>query len=164
MIALETEPLPMPNPYRARVPASGPALARIGETLDAFCAAEHLPDAVAWQLRVALDEIIGNIVAYGPAAGRTPTIEVSLHRGSRGVEIVVEDDGPAFDPLSSPAPDLTRPLEERQPGGLGIALVRSLMDAVRYERTPRNVLTLWKRITPDDPAGTIADDHHSDNQ
>ena len=46
----------------------------------------------------------------------------------------VSDTANAFDPLSLPSPDLTLPLEQRKPGGLGVMLVRKLMDEVHYER------------------------------
>jgi anti-anti-sigma factor len=62
------------------------------------------------------------------------------------VEVTVADDGPAFNLLLQPEPDVTSPLQTRQPGGLGISLVKSLMDEVRYERTNRNVLTIRKRL------------------
>jgi anti-sigma regulatory factor (Ser/Thr protein kinase) len=73
---------------------------------------------------------------------------VWFHREGPLVEVTVADDGPAFDPLARPDPVVTEPLERRQPGGLGIALVKALMDEVRYERTTRNVLTMRKRIEP----------------
>ena len=61
--------------------------------------------------------------------------------------IRVEDDGRAFDPLQAPPPDLDLPLEERPVGGLGIHIVRSVMDAVEYQRRGgRNVLTMRKTI------------------
>lgn len=118
-----------------------PAVRRIAEALDAFCADERLPHEVAWRLRVALDEIVANIVAYTPAAAHG-TLDVWFRRNGGAVEVIVADDGPAFDPLARPAPDVTLPLEARQPGGLGIALVKSLMDEVSYTRTTRNVLTI----------------------
>jgi anti-sigma regulatory factor (Ser/Thr protein kinase) len=62
------------------------------------------------------------------------------------VEVTVADDGPAFNPLLQPEPDTTLPLASRQPGGLGITLIKSLMDDVRYERTDRNILTVRKRL------------------
>lgn len=136
----------MPNRRRTHVPAAASALGRVAEALDGFCAAERLPDDTTWRLRVAVDEIVANIVAYGAAGGAIPTIDVAFRRNRDGVEVVVADDGPAFDPLARPDPDITLPLESRQPGGLGIALVKSLMDDVRYERTTRNVLTMWTQI------------------
>lgn len=133
-------------PHSRRAPPSTAALARVAGALDAFCAAEHLPAGVAWRLRVAVDEVVANILSHGGSLAGPPEIEVALHRHGTDVQVIVSDDGPAFDPLARPDPDVTLPLDARQPGGLGIALVKSLMDEVTYERTARNVLTLRKRI------------------
>jgi len=143
----------------AHIPIAGTAASQAAGMLDAFCAAEQLPDEVAWRLRVVLDEIVANVVAYanhGPGA----TMDVWFSRDDDLVKISVADDGPAFDPLARPLPNVTLPLEQRQVGGLGIALVRSLMDDVQYERTTRNILTIRKRIEPgggDGEAGGHAD-------
>jgi anti-sigma regulatory factor (Ser/Thr protein kinase) len=118
---------------------------QVADSLDAFCTEERLPHEVAWRLRVALDEIVANIVAYGNTEGHA-ALDVWFRRIGDCVEITVEDDGPPFDPLARPAPDVRLPLEARSPGGLGIALVRALMDDVRYARTDRNLLTLRKQI------------------
>jgi anti-sigma regulatory factor (Ser/Thr protein kinase) len=48
--------------------------------------------------------------------------------------MTIEDDGPRFDPLSLPPPDVTAGLAERPVGGLGLFLVRQLMDVVSYDR------------------------------
>ncbi|CAN5727805.1 hypothetical protein BH24ACI5_BH24ACI5_13660 [soil metagenome] len=147
----------------AHISVADAALEQAAGALDAFCAAERLPEHVVWRLRVALDEIVANIVAYG-AQGASPAhpsavIDVWLSREGEVVEITVADDGPAFNPLLRPDPDVTLPLEKRVPGGLGIALVKSLMDEVQYERTSRNVLTIRKRIeTP--PEGNTETDGH----
>lgn len=124
------------------------AVEQVAGSLDAFCIEERLPHEVAWRLRVAVDEIVANIVAYGPAGGPA-ALDVWFRRIGDTVEITVEDDGPPFDPLARPAPDIRLPLEARSPGGLGIALVRALMDDVRYARTDRNVLTIRKQIDAD---------------
>lgn len=137
--------------HRSSGPDAAPALARATGALDAFCAAERLPDALVWRLRVVLDEVISNIVRHGGAGARPRAIDVTFRRQADLVEMRVSDDGPAFDPLARPAPDVTLPLEARQPGGLGIALVRALTDDARYEWTGRNVLTVRARI---DDAGT----------
>jgi serine/threonine-protein kinase RsbW len=58
----------------------------------------------------------------------------------------VEDDGQPFNPLEAPEVDTTKPLEERTIGGLGIHLVRKLMDGLDYQRQgDRNLLTMKKK-------------------
>lgn len=138
----------MPAGRHAHFDVAGKAVSQVAGALDAFCVAERLPDDVAWRLRVALDEIVANIVAHAHRGLEPFVIDVWFHRLDDTVEISIADDGPAFDPLARPLPDVSLPLEQRPVGGLGIALVRSLMDEVCYERTTRNILTIRKRLTP----------------
>ena len=153
----------MPAGRHTHVSPAAPAIGQIAGALDAFCAAERLPEDVAWRLRVALDEIVANIVSYSrPVTGRAG-LDVWFRRDGPLVEITVADDGPAFDPLSRPEPDVTSSLDAREPGGLGIALVKSLMDEVWYERTSRNVLTIRKRIDAAPADGGTGTDENSTN-
>jgi anti-sigma regulatory factor (Ser/Thr protein kinase) len=72
-------------------------------------------------------------------------VDLVLEDGVLRVEIV--DEAAAFDPLARPAPDTDQALEERPIGGLGIHIVKQLMDDVRYRREGgKNVLTLTKRL------------------
>jgi serine/threonine-protein kinase RsbW len=153
----------MPAGRHTHVSPAAPAVGQVAGALDAFCAAERLPEHLAWRLRVVLDEIVANIVAYG-ARGAAPGLDVWFRREGDLVEVTVADDGPAFDPLARPDPDVTLPLEARQPGGLGIALVKSLMDEVCYERTTRNVLTIRKRIDAGPAGGGAGADEHPTDQ
>jgi serine/threonine-protein kinase RsbW len=141
-----TMPEQPPLKPAAHVVAAPDAARRLADALDAFCAREGVPEPDAWKLRVALDEIVANIVGYGATQDGVPEIDVWFSRQAEIVELVVADSGLPFDPLSRPPPDLTLPLEARTPGGVGITLVKSLMDDVRYERTTANVLTLRKTI------------------
>ena len=127
----------------ARIGGTRAAL-QVTETLDQFVAAERIPEGIAWRVRVALDEIVANLVAHTmpDRPGGPPAFDLWLRVDSGVVQITIADDGPPFNPLLHPDPDVTSPLEVRKPGGLGIALVKSLMDDVQYERTDRNVLTL----------------------
>ena len=125
----------------------GGAPAAAAAAFETFCAAERLPADVVWRLGVALDEAVANIVAHGAEGGAAATVlDIWFARHGRTVEITVADDGTPFNPLLIKDPDVRGPLESRQPGGLGIMLVKALTDDVRYERTTRNVLTIRQHI------------------
>ena len=153
----------MPAGKHARFEADAAAIGQAAAALDGFCSSEQVPRDAIWPLQVALDEIVGNIVSHAAAGRAVPAFDVWFRRAGESIEIVVADDGPPFDPLERPAPDVTLPLDARQPGGLGIMLVKSLMDDVRYERTTRNVLTIRKRInTGGEPGGAGPDEHSAE--
>jgi len=86
-----------------------------------------------------------NLIEHG-YAGRAPgPIGLSVDASSERVVVTIEDQAPPFDPVSTTAPDLGAPLDEWRPGGLGLHLVRRLVDDVRYESRPDgNCLTLVK--------------------
>lgn len=120
-----------------------PALTRF---LQDFWSAARLPPEQAPPFELALEEVFMNIVMHGSPAG-TARVEVSLVLAGEGLTMTVEDDGPQFDPLSLPLPDVTSGLEERPVGGLGVFLTRKMMDEVRYQRVAaRNRLTMTRRI------------------
>ena len=117
-----------------------------------FAARHRLPAAALHDLSVAFDEALSNIVKYG--YGDDARHEISVQLTIAGTQVVAEvrDDGIPFDPLSVPAPRLEGGIDERPIGGLGIYLLRQLMDEVRYERRGnRNVLVMKKRISGDAP-------------
>lgn len=120
-------------------------LRTLAASVDEFCAAHGVADDVRHDLHVALDEIVNNVVRH--AAPRHPHIDVRLGIDDTNVEVTVEDDGGAFDLHDAPPPDVTLPIEQRRVGGLGIYLVRQLMDEVQYHRIEGvNRLTLRRRL------------------
>lgn len=129
-----------------------PELGRLAETVDAFCADRGLPETLAFQINLALDELLTNIISYGYVDQDRHRIEVALLYDDGSLRIDIVDDGRPFDPLGAAEPDLGAPIEERRVGGLGIHLVKTMMDAVEYRRSAdRNHLTLRKDI-PASPA------------
>jgi anti-sigma regulatory factor (Ser/Thr protein kinase) len=111
--------------------------------------AERHPPLAAVQadLGVVLDEVVSNIVHYGYAAGASGPVTVALVLENSVLRLEIVDEGAAFDPLARPAPDTGQALEDRPIGGLGIHLVRQLMDEARYRREgDKNVLILTKRL------------------
>jgi anti-sigma regulatory factor (Ser/Thr protein kinase) len=126
------------------------------EALDQLFAftAQALPEAtVSAALRRSVDfvleEYFTNIVKYGGGEG---AIDVAIEFDGRGVEVTLtEPDARFFDVTQFPAADMTRPLAERQPGGLGLHLARRMVDTLRYEYAPaerRGQITFTIGIPP----------------
>jgi serine/threonine-protein kinase RsbW len=137
---------------RLSVPGTDEGIRTALDALEALMAARGLAKAVTWPVEVSLDEVLANVVRHGlEGRGVAATVELEL-RLDVGVEpavceVVVTDDGPQFDPLQAPEPDTSLGVEDRPIGGLGIALVRRLMDEAEYERRDgRNRLRLRRRL------------------
>ena len=104
------------------------------------------PMKAQMQLAVAIDEILSNIAsyAYGPEGGEA-TLE--YEHGEGRVKLTFTDSGRPYDPLGREDPDTTLPAEEREPGGLGIFMVKRTMDDCGYEyRDGRNVFWIVKKV------------------
>jgi serine/threonine-protein kinase RsbW len=124
-------------------------LARVSQRLNEFGAHQRLGAQVLHDLNLALEEILANIISYGYADSREHEITVSLDAQPGEVRVDVEDDGRPFNPLESPEPYSGDSLDDRPVGGLGIHLVRALMDGLEYRRQgDRNLLTM-KKTTQD---------------
>jgi anti-sigma regulatory factor (Ser/Thr protein kinase) len=125
------------------------ATAQLGPGLDALEAAlrgQRLPEATVLDLRLVAEEILTNQAKYGHDDDAEHWVRVRLTVVPGEVTLEFSDDGRPFDPLAAPPPDLTAGAE-RPVGGLGIALVRSLVDSAEYSRLgSENVLTLRKRV------------------
>lgn len=115
--------------------------------LHGFWQAESLPDELLFPFELALEEVFLNVAMHGGGAQGPATVWLELERADGRLSLSLSDDGPAFDPLSLPTPDLDAPLEERPVGGLGVHLVREMMDGVSYHhRDGRNSLSMWKSL------------------
>jgi len=125
-------------------------LARVAAALEAFAAEHGLGDKDVFDVTLALDEVLTNVIWYAFDGGAEQWIDVRVTLGDLDLEVEVRDGGRAFDPLSVPAVDLAleRPAEEREIGGLGMHLVRHAMHALEYRREDdRNVLTMRRRVS-----------------
>jgi len=122
-------------------------LDRLDEILDRFGGEGRLPSSAMAELRIVCDEIVSNVIHHAYPQGGQHDIEVRLEMAGPRLTLTVSDDGVPFDPLAIPSPDTTRPLEEREPGGLGIHLVRSLAAEMSYARRDgRNVVSLVMKV------------------
>ena len=103
--------------------------------------------SLAKQIKLAVEEAVVNVMDYAYPAGMTGHIAVQATSDGQWLTFVITDSGVAFDPTEKEKADTTLSAEDRPVGGMGILLVRELMDSINYERTDgRNVLTLKKKI------------------
>lgn len=147
MVPLLAADMPSTPRTAVSVAATPAGIAVAADTLSQFWVEAGFDPEVAWAVQVVLDEVLSNIVRHGTRQGPAPLIDVTFAAIEGGLEVTVVDDGPEFDPLQLPEPDLTSPLEERRIGGLGVHLVRQLMDSVDYvRRDGRNWLVITRRV------------------
>ena len=117
------------------------------EQLAAIWADNGLPQGAEYHVSLVLDEALSNIIRHGGIAGTDHQIRVRFALDGDAFLIELEDNGKPFDPLEAPVPDLPARLDQRQPGGLGVFLVRTLMDEIQYESCAgRNLLRIRKAI------------------
>ena len=104
-------------------------------------------DKDIYNIQLAADEAASNIIEHAYEGVSNGLLELSCGVKGDTITIVLVDHGESFDPSEIPLPDLKADLSDRKIGGLGIFLMRKLMDEVRYEIKPNhtNVLTMTKR-------------------
>jgi anti-sigma regulatory factor (Ser/Thr protein kinase) len=128
-------------------PAANIDLPTLNRELNQAWEAAGLTPEGLFPFELALEEVFVNAITHGAQAGQIRHFELAFSYANGRAALVLRDDAPAFDPLSLATPDLDADLEERSVGGLGIHLVRELMDEVTYRRTEGcNELTLAKHI------------------
>ncbi len=107
--------------------------------------ASKLDPAMTDTLNLALEEAVTNVIMYAYPEGTSGEINLAASVGENSITFTIIDSGRAFDPTAKDAVDINAGLEERPVGGLGIHLVRKIMDLVRYERIgEKNILYLTK--------------------
>lgn len=104
------------------------------------------PDIV-FNLNLVLEEAVVNVINYAYPKEEHQYIYLSATMKDGSIVLVLTDTGKEFDPTAAPEADITLSADERQIGGLGIFLIRQIMNEVKYERIEgKNVLTLEKKL------------------
>jgi anti-sigma regulatory factor (Ser/Thr protein kinase) len=112
----------------------------VGETFE-------LPMKVVLNLNLVLEEAVTNVIMYAYPQEQNEHIYLTAKKQDDRLVFVLTDSGIAFDPTQTPDADITLCADERQIGGLGIFLIRKIMNEVKYERIDdKNVLTLEKEL------------------
>ncbi len=120
---------------------------QLAEFVDMVCEEAGLDMPVAMQMNLAMEEAVVNVMTYAYPTGTKGDVCIEAQTDEDCLTFTITDQGTPFDPTGSKEVDTTLSAEERPIGGLGIHLVRTLMDAIRYERRDgHNVLTLTKKL------------------
>lgn len=137
----------MRHGFRMSIDAHPGGVGRANAAFAEFAETHGLPDSVRRSLSVALDELIANALSHGLAGRDAGSVTVVAELDEERVSVTVIDDGPPFDPFGEAGPDTTLSVEERPIGGVGIHLVRRLVDDLSYRRQDGcNVVVLVKQL------------------
>jgi sigma-B regulation protein RsbU (phosphoserine phosphatase) len=124
-----------------------PEVEKVLVAFEEFGKNSQVPESVRHDIKLAFDELLNNTVSYGYTDDAEHEIQISIDRLADRLDITIIDDGIPFDPLQKETPNVKASMEERGIGGLGIFLVRKLMDDVSYKREDgKNILTLVKLL------------------
>ena len=106
-----------------------------------------LNEAEIYEVQLAVDEAATNIIEHGYGMECPSRIDVTCEYLENGLKVVIYDDADPFDPSKVPEPEINVTLDEIKPRGLGIFIMRKMMDEVNYESSPDrgNTLTMIKR-------------------
>jgi sigma-B regulation protein RsbU (phosphoserine phosphatase) len=123
---------------------------RVKEHFDTFCEHYGIPKQVRLKMHVVFDELLTNIVSYAYPDKNDHDIGIKVELSADRLKVSMVDDGVPFNPLGVETPDTELPLEQRKIGGLGIHLVRKMMDKVSYRRRiDKNVITVVEYMEVD---------------
>lgn len=120
-------------------------LSLLAPFVEEICDELGLGPELVFNLNLVLEEAVTNVVMYAYPEGESHQIWLSAEEHAGCLTFTLQDEGAAFDPTEVPDADVTLSAEEREIGGLGIFLIRQIMNEVTYQRIEgRNVLTMKK--------------------
>ena len=120
---------------------------RLAEFIDEVCETAGLDMATTMKLNLAVEEAVVNVMNYAYPQGTVGDIYIEVQVDNNQLEFIISDSGTPFDPTTKAEVDTTLSAEERTIGGLGIHLVRNIMDSINYERVNgKNILALIKKL------------------
>ena len=122
-------------------------ISRLAAFIEEVGEAFALTPDVVFNLNLVLEEAVVNIIHYAYPKEEHQYIYLSAHLHKGSIVFVLTDTGKEFDPTLAPEADITLSADEREIGGLGIFLIRQIMNEVRYQRIDgKNILTLEKKL------------------
>jgi sigma-B regulation protein RsbU (phosphoserine phosphatase) len=120
---------------------------QLADFVDMVCEELDFDPSLAIQMNLAIEEAVVNVMSYAYPAGVIGNVNIEAQANDERLKFIITDNGIPFDPTAKAEVDTTLSAEDRPIGGLGIHLVRQLMDSINYERIGgKNILTLRKKL------------------
>jgi serine/threonine-protein kinase RsbW len=134
--------------FQLHVPSSTENLSMIRDFVGNIGQRAGMSPAEQAKLELAVDEACANVIEHAYGSDSTHEVTVKAKLDSESVQIEIIDTGRGFDPAAIEQVDLEQMIHKRKSGGLGLRLIRSLMDEVKYEIVPgeKNELRMIKRL------------------
>ena len=121
---------------------------RLNTFIDEVCEANGFDMSTTMQINLAIEEAVVNVMNYAYPEGTKGDITIETRANNSEVFFIITDTGKPFDPTAKAEVDITQSAEDRSIGGLGIHLIRQIMDHINYERVDgHNILTLIKKLS-----------------
>lgn len=122
-------------------------IGRVIKAFESYSEKSGIPVPIVMKFNLVFDDLLNNIVSYAYPAGGEHEIKIHAEKSGDSVLLIVEDDGIPFNPFARSEADTSQSLEDREIGGLGIHLIRNIMDEASYERrNDHNIVNLIKKL------------------
>ena len=143
MSAVQKQNVNHPNTWRKAFTGTIEDISAAAQWVNTIAVEQKFPEQLVFALQICLEELLTNVVRHGGAKSsgdlsEVPVppldVEISISTGAQRVSMTVEDNGKPFDVVNAPAHGIDQPLDELQPGGLGIQLIRNFASSIAYEQ------------------------------
>ena len=122
-------------------------ISKLNAFVKSATAALNMEKALANQLKLAVEEAVTNVIDYAYPNGTEGNIDLTIEADESRIRFILSDSGVEFDPTGVSKADTTLTVDERPIGGLGVFLVRNLMDSINYEHIDgKNILRMEKQL------------------
>lgn len=129
-----------------QIPNKIPEIERVCDAIAEFSRKHAVSDKTIFTLHLALDEILTNIISYGYSDTEEHKIDIRYSLQKDFLKLEITDDSNPYDPANAPEPDINASLENRKIGGLGIYLIKNMLDDIKYSsENGKNTLVLTKK-------------------
>jgi len=141
--AVQKQNVNHPNTWRKAFTGTIEDISAAAQWVNTIAVEQKFPEQLVFALQICLEELLTNVVRHGGAKSsgdlsEVPVppldVEISISTGAQRVSMTVEDNGKPFDVVNAPAHGIDQPLDELQPGGLGIQLIRNFASSIAYEQ------------------------------